>query len=70
MPTSVRLIGNPSLICCIILENINFPITLLLIIKLFPKLIRDFLYNIFANNRYLFGKRNQCFIPEDHKPQI
>ena len=50
-----------------ILENINFPFTLLLLIRIFPKLFRDILYKIFSNNRYLFGKRNQCFIPRDHK---
>lgn len=31
---------------------------------IFPKLIRDFVYDIIANNRYKwFGKKNECWIP-------
>lgn len=34
------------------------------IFKIIPRPIRDFLYTLFAKNRYkLFGKRNSCIVP-------
>lgn len=34
------------------------------ILKILPRFIRDYLYRLFARNRYtLFGKRNQCMVP-------
>jgi len=38
---------------------------LLRLLKFIPKLIRDFGYNLIANNRYrIFGKKASCMIPE------
>jgi predicted DCC family thiol-disulfide oxidoreductase YuxK len=35
-------------------------------IKIIPKFIRDYLYDLIAKNRYkLFGKRESCMIPDD-----
>ncbi|MGN8644584.1 thiol-disulfide oxidoreductase DCC family protein [Gracilibacillus sp. HCP3S3_G5_1] len=40
------------------------------IFLIIPKPIRDFLYNIFANNRYRwFGKKEQCMIPKPEDKQ-
>jgi predicted DCC family thiol-disulfide oxidoreductase YuxK len=37
---------------------------ILLIFRLVPRVIRDFVYGIIAKNRYrLFGKKEQCMIP-------
>jgi len=34
------------------------------ILMIFPKFIRDIVYNFIANNRYKwFGKKNECWIP-------
>ncbi len=34
--------------------------------KIIPSFIRDFLYTVFARNRYfLFGKKDQCMIPSE-----
>jgi len=35
-----------------------------LLIKVFPKIIRDGLYKIFASHRHLFGKMDSCEIPD------
>jgi len=35
-------------------------------IKIIPKFVRDYLYDLIAKNRYkLFGKRESCMIPDD-----
>lgn len=40
------------------------------IFLIIPKPIRDFLYNILANNRYRwFGKKEQCMIPKPEDKQ-
>jgi predicted DCC family thiol-disulfide oxidoreductase YuxK len=37
------------------------------IFKIIPRSFRDFLYSIFARNRYkLFGKRNSCMVPTEN----
>ncbi|MFW2364858.1 MAG: thiol-disulfide oxidoreductase DCC family protein [Desulforhopalus sp.] len=37
------------------------------IFKIIPRPLRDFLYTIFARNRYnLFGKRNSCMVPTEN----
>ena len=37
------------------------------IFKIIPRPIRDFLYTLFAKNRYnLFGKRNSCMVPSEN----
>ncbi len=39
---------------------------LFLIFRILPRFVRDFLYDIFAKNRYkLFGQKNECMIPDD-----
>lgn len=36
------------------------------VFKIIPRPIRDFLYTLFARNRYkLFGKRNSCMVPTE-----
>ena len=36
------------------------------IFKLIPSSVRDFLYKLFARNRYrLFGRSDQCMVPSD-----
>jgi predicted DCC family thiol-disulfide oxidoreductase YuxK len=41
----------------------GFP-RVLLIFRILPKKVRDFLYKKFSNNRYkLFGKKENCMIP-------
>ncbi len=38
--------------------------TLLLIFRVVPRPVRDYLYSLVANNRYKwFGKRDQCMVP-------
>ena len=47
-----------------ITKDLNGYWYLLNITKIIPRFIRDFLYRIFARNRYnLFGKRDQCMVP-------
>jgi predicted DCC family thiol-disulfide oxidoreductase YuxK len=37
------------------------------IFKIIPRPIRDFLYTLFARNRYrLFGKRDSCMVPTEN----
>ena len=37
------------------------------IFRIIPRPIRDFLYTLFAKNRYkLFGKRNSCMVPNEN----
>ncbi|MDP2089604.1 MAG: DCC1-like thiol-disulfide oxidoreductase family protein [Flavobacteriaceae bacterium] len=47
-----------------IFKNLNFPFKQLYYLKYIPKTIRDFLYDIIADNRYSwFGKKTICMIP-------
>ena len=52
-----------------IIQQLPFPIRILIILKYTPKYFRDFLYDKIANNRYkLFGKFDKCMLPkEEHK---
>lgn len=37
------------------------------VFKIIPRPVRDFLYTLFAKNRYkLFGKRNSCMVPTEN----
>jgi predicted DCC family thiol-disulfide oxidoreductase YuxK len=37
-----------------------------IVLSIFPKVARDFIYNFFAKNRYrFFGKKEKCMIPSD-----
>ncbi|NOZ47029.1 MAG: DUF393 domain-containing protein [Chlorobi bacterium] len=43
----------------------------LYLFKIFPKKIRDKIYQFIAKNRYCwFGKRNECYIPEQNNFNI
>ena len=47
-----------------IAKELDMPWKILVIFKIIPKFIRDFLYDVFAKYRYQwFGKRDKCFIP-------
>jgi predicted DCC family thiol-disulfide oxidoreductase YuxK len=43
-----------------ILNYLNFKFTFL--IRIFPKFIRDFIYDIISKNRYIFQKNKSCLI--------
>lgn len=51
-----------------IVKQLPFPIKLLFILKLIPNIIRDYVYDRIAINRYkLFGKYKECRLPaKDH----
>jgi predicted DCC family thiol-disulfide oxidoreductase YuxK len=47
-----------------IVNQLGGPWKLLNAFKIFPKFLRDALYNVVARNRYkIFGKRDSCMIP-------
>ncbi len=47
-----------------IAKELVMPWRILVIFKIIPKFIRDFLYDVFAKHRYRwFGKRDKCLIP-------
>ena len=52
-----------------VMKNLRWPWKLLLIFKIIPKKIRDWLYDRIALNRYkIFGKYDYCTLPTpDHK---
>ncbi|MBI9072800.1 MAG: DUF393 domain-containing protein [Melioribacteraceae bacterium] len=46
-----------------IIKDLKSPIKYLRFFKHFPKSLRDYIYDIIANNRYkIFGKKNECLI--------
>ena len=68
-PDSIILIENEKLFFksdagLKILRKLNFPFSVLYIFIVFPKFIRDGVYNFIANNRYKwFGKKEVCRMP-------
>ena len=49
-----------------ILYNMGYPWKLLYIFILLPRIVRDGIYGVIARNRYrIFGKKNECMIPDD-----
>lgn len=47
-----------------VMQHLGFPFHLLIIGKLIPKVVRDFLYQKIASNRYrIFGKTDSCIFP-------
>jgi predicted DCC family thiol-disulfide oxidoreductase YuxK len=47
-----------------IVRQLAFPWQILMVGKLFPNVIRNWIYDIVAKNRYnLFGKKDHCLIP-------
>jgi predicted DCC family thiol-disulfide oxidoreductase YuxK len=48
-----------------LLAHVGGPAQMLRVMALLPRPLRDWLYEIFARNRYaLFGKRTSCFMPD------
>jgi len=48
----------------VILNHFSFRWKVLRIFKLIPKILRDFIYDIVARNRYwLMGKQKSCWLP-------
>lgn len=68
-PDSVILIENGKIFFkstagLRIQRKLNFPFPLLYSLIIFPKFIRDAIYNFIANNRYKwFGKKEICRVP-------
>lgn len=49
-----------------ILYDMGYPWKLLYLFVLLPEIIRDGIYGAIARNRYrIFGKKNECMIPDD-----
>jgi len=49
----------------LVLKKIGFPYNILYVFNIFPKFIRDFVYDLIAKNRYKwFGKKDYCMIPD------
>lgn len=49
-----------------ICKQLNWPIKILSLFIILPKIFRDFIYDIIAKNRYnLFGKRESCRVPTE-----
>lgn len=47
-------------------KRLSFPWSLLQVLAVVPRAIRDWFYDRIARNRYrLFGKREQCYLPDD-----
>lgn len=48
-----------------VLQAVGMPWSLLTILRIVPKFIRDSIYMLIANNRYkIFGKKDECMIPD------
>ena len=55
---------NKSTAVLYILKNLPFPYNLGVIFIVIPKCIRDYIYDIIAQNRYnWFGKKDSCMVP-------
>ncbi|WP_291871177.1 thiol-disulfide oxidoreductase DCC family protein [Maribacter sp.] len=47
-----------------IAKNLNSPWKIIHLLKVFPKGLRDFVYDFIAKNRYRwYGKKEQCMVP-------
>ena len=54
-----------------ILKNLSYPVKILYVLKFFPKIVRDFVYDIIAKNRYsIFGKSDFCQIPSKERRDL
>ena len=50
-----------------IFKRLGYPWKAIYMFIISPQFLRDTLYNVIARNRYsIFGKRNQCMIPNDN----
>jgi hypothetical protein len=50
-----------------IFSVLGFPYSFALVLFVFPRFVRDFIYNWVAKNRYkLFGEKMECWLPDPH----
>lgn len=64
---SVYLRSNAALQ---IAKELDMPWKILIIFKIIPKFIRNFLYDVFAKHRYKwFGIRDKCLVPTEELRQ-
>lgn len=53
-----------------VIETLKWPYKVLLIFKIFPKLLSNFIYDFIAKIRYkTFGKTNQCWVIREQYKQ-
>lgn len=74
LPDTVILYFNNELYCksdalIMVASIIGFPLNIVIVLKLIPKVVRDYIYMLIAKNRYrLFGKKDYCQLnPTDKK---
>jgi len=70
LETFVLIIGEKfyikSTAALMICKELRSPIKILYPLIIIPKLLRDFVYDLIAINRYkLFGRKESCIIPTD-----
>ncbi len=70
LPQTVVLIENDKLYthstaALRVVQQLAFPVSMLVVFKIIPVKVRDVVYNWIARNRYKwFGKQQSCRIPE------
>jgi predicted DCC family thiol-disulfide oxidoreductase YuxK len=70
LPQTVVLIENEKLYthstaALRVVQQLAFPVSMLVVFKIIPVKVRDVVYNWIARNRYKwFGKQQSCRIPE------
>lgn len=59
---------HKSLAVILILGRLGFPFNLLLVFRIIPAFLRDFIYSYIAKNRYSwFGEKDSCRLPLPHE---
>ncbi len=70
LPLTVVLIENEKLYthstaALRVVQQLAFPVSMLVVFKIIPVKVRDGIYNWIARNRYKwFGKQQSCMVPE------
>lgn len=70
LPQTVVLIENEKLYthstaALRVVQQLAFPVSMLVVFKIIPVKVRDVVYNWIARNRYKwFGKQQSCMVPE------
>lgn len=70
LPQTVVLIENEKLYtrstaAIRVVQQLAFPVSMLVVFKIIPVKVRDVVYNWIARNRYKwFGKQESCMVPE------
>ncbi|MBK9478254.1 MAG: DUF393 domain-containing protein [Bacteroidetes bacterium] len=70
LPVTVVLIENEKLYthstaALRVVQQLAFPVSMLVVFKIIPVKVRDGIYNWIARNRYKwFGKQQSCMVPE------